>query len=139
MIQTILGEKGTGKTKRLIDMTNDALKVEHGDIVFIDDDKRYMYDLRHEIRFVDISEYAKNFQADAFCAFISGMLAANFDISMIFIDAFKKIMVTPLDAPETEAMFAALEKLSEEHSCKMILSIGSAAETLPEYITKYSI
>ena len=55
MIQIISGVKGSGKTKRLLDQTNDALKVEHGDIVFIDDDKRYMYDLRHEIRFVDAS------------------------------------------------------------------------------------
>ena len=52
MIQIISGVKGSGKTKRILDMTNDALKVEHGVIVFIDDDKRYMYDLRHEIRFV---------------------------------------------------------------------------------------
>ena len=57
MIQIISGVKGSGKTKRLLDQTNDALKVEHGDIVFIDDDKRYMYDLRHEIRFVDASAY----------------------------------------------------------------------------------
>ena len=57
MIRVILGDKGSGKTKRLIDMTNDALKTEHGNIIFIDDDKRYMYDLRHEIRFVDASEY----------------------------------------------------------------------------------
>ena len=57
MIRVILGDKGSGKTKRLIDLTNDALKSEHGNIIFIDDDKRYMYDLRHEIRFVDASEY----------------------------------------------------------------------------------
>ena len=57
MIRVILGDKGSGKTKRLIDMTNDALKTEHGNIIFIDDDKRYMYDLRHEIRFVDASAY----------------------------------------------------------------------------------
>ena len=49
MIQVILGDKGSGKTKRLIDLANDALKQEHGNIIFVDDDKRYMYDLRHEI------------------------------------------------------------------------------------------
>ena len=56
LIQIILGDKGSGKTKRLIDLVNESLKNEHGDIIFIDDDKRYMYDLRHEIRFVDASE-----------------------------------------------------------------------------------
>ena len=68
MIQVIYGKKGSGKTKRLLDMANDALKVEHGDIVFVDDDKRYMYDLRHEIRFVDASEYSVN-SADMFLGF----------------------------------------------------------------------
>ena len=80
MIQIISGVKGSGKTKRLLDQTNDALKVEHGDIVFIDDDKRYMYDLRHEIRFVDASAYpvARGCSPDAFLAFISGMLVSPF-------------------------------------------------------------
>ena len=72
MIRVILGDKGSGKTKRLIDITNDALKSEHGNILFIDDDKRYMYDLRHEIRFVDASEYpvAYKCQANEFLAFL---------------------------------------------------------------------
>lgn len=139
MIQVILGDKGTGKTKRLIDMTNDALKVEHGDIVFIDDDKRYMYDLRHEIRFVDASEYAKKFSAEAFLAFVSGMLSANFDISVIAVDAFKKLVFTPLDAPETKALFAGLEKLSQEHKCSFILSVSESVENVPEYISKYAL
>ena len=87
MIRVILGDKGSGKTKRLIDMTNEALKSEHGNILFIDDDKRYMYDLRHEIRFVDASEYSKTFSAEAFLAFVGGMLATNFDITKIFVAA----------------------------------------------------
>ena len=138
MIQVILGEKGTGKTKRLIDMTNDALKVEHGDIVFIDDDKRYMYDLRHEIRFVDASEYSKPFTAEAFLAFVSGMLATNFDISMICVDAFKKLVSSAIDSPETEALFQGLEKLAAAHKCAFVLSVSENAEKVPEYISKYA-
>ena len=65
MIKVILGDKGSGKTKRLIDLTNDALKTEHGNIIFVDDDKRYMYDLRHEIRFVDASEYRGAYKCTA--------------------------------------------------------------------------
>ena len=95
MIQAIYGKKGSGKTKRLLDMANDALKVEHGDIVFIDDDKRYMYDLRHEVRFVDASEYGVK-SADMFLGFISGMLAQNFDVTAIFIDAFMKLVNTDI-------------------------------------------
>ena len=77
MIKVILGDKGSGKTKRLIDMTNDALKEERGNIIFIDDDKRYMYDLRHEIRFVDASEYPVGHKSTAseMLGFICGMLS----------------------------------------------------------------
>lgn len=141
MIQVILGSKGSGKTKRLLDMTNDALKAEHGNgtIIFIDDDKRYMYDLRHEIRFVDAGNYtaARKCSADAFLAFVSGMLAADFDITMIAIDAFKKLVVTPLD--ELRGFFAELEKLSAEHNCNFVLSISAPEEEVPEFIKQYKL
>lgn len=139
MIQVILGEKGSGKTKRLIDMTNAAVDAEHGNgtIIFIDDDKRYMYDLRHEIRFVDAGNYpaARKCAANAFLAFISGMLAADFDITMISVDAFKKLVDAPLD--ELRAFFDALEKLSTEHNCRFVLSIASAVDKVPEFIKQY--
>ena len=140
MIQVILGSKGSGKTKRLIDITNDALKVEHGNVVFIDDDKRYMYDLRHEIRFVDASEYpaADKGSPDAFLAFICGMLSANFDLCLIAVDAFKKLVKTPLDDIEMEKFFENLEKISNAHHCKFVLSISSAEDEVPEYIRKYA-
>ena len=53
MIQVIHGKKGSGKTKRILDQANDAIKEHKGDVIFIDDDNRYMYDLRHEVRFVN--------------------------------------------------------------------------------------
>ncbi len=58
MIQVVLGKRGSGKSKRLIDLANEALKTEHGLVVFVDDDKNNMYDLRHEVRLVDASEFA---------------------------------------------------------------------------------
>ena len=139
MIQAVIGLKGSGKTKRMIDMANDALKVEHGNIVFIDDDKRYMYDLRHEIRFVDISEYiAKDRRsADAFLSFVGGMLAANYDITLICVDAFYRLVNT--DWADMEELFARLNALSEAHHCTFLLSLSADPATLPEFITKYAI
>ena len=141
MIRVILGDKGSGKTKRLIDLTNDALKSEHGNILFIDDDKRYMYDLRHEIRFVDASEYPVAYKctANEFLAFVSGMLSADFDLSLIAVDAFKKLGKTPLDAPEMEKFFESLEMISNAHKCSFVLSISSPEEEVPEYIRKYTV
>lgn len=140
MIQVILGEKGTGKTKRLIDLTNEALKSEHGNIIFIDDDKRYMYDLRHEVRFVDASEYTAAYKCDAhdFLAFLSGMLSADFDLSLVAVDAFKKLVKTDLDCEEMRDFFAQLDKLSEAHRCNFVLSISASGE-VPEYISKYAL
>ena len=140
MIRVILGDKGSGKTKRLIDITNDALKSEHGNILFIDDDKRYMYDLRHEIRFVDASEYpvAYKCQASEFLAFLCGMMSADFDLSMICVDAFKKLVKTPLEDPEMERFFEKLERVSEAHHCKFVLSISATEDEVPEYVRKYA-
>ena len=60
MIQVIHGKKGSGKTKRILDQANEAIKEHKGDVIFIDDDNRYMYDLRHEVRFVNASEYGSD-------------------------------------------------------------------------------
>lgn len=140
MIQVILGDKGSGKTKRLIDLANEALKQEHGNIIFIDDDKRYMYDLRHEVRFVDASEYptVHHCSAHEFLGFLCGMLSADFDLSLVAIDAFKKIVnKTELDAEEMSDFFAQLEQLSEKHKCDFVISVSSAESDVPEYIKKY--
>ena len=141
LIQIILGDKGSGKTKRLIDLVNESLKNEHGDIIFIDDDKRYMYDLRHEIRFVDASEYpvGHKCQASEMLGFICGMLSANFDLSLIAMDAFMKLVRTPLDDPEMKAFFEKLEALSEAHHCNFLISVSAQAESVPEFIRKYVI
>lgn len=140
MIQVIAGDKGSGKTKRLIDLANEALKSEHGDVVFIDDDKRYMYDLRHEIRFVDAGEFEaiKGKTADVFLGFLSGMLSVNFDLTLVCIDAFTKLIkATPLS--ETEEFFKGLDALSRQSSCNFIINISSGAEELPAFIAQYAI
>ena len=140
MIQVIAGNKGTGKTKRLIDVANEALNSEHGIVVFVDDDTRYMYDLRHEIRFVNVGEFAgvRGANADVFFGFLSGMLSVNYDISLICIDALLKIIkATPLD--ETESFFNRLDALSAKFNCSFVMSISCSEEELPAYIARYTV
>ena len=134
MIRAILGKKGSGKTKRIIDMANDALKTEHGDVVFIDDDDRYMYDLRHEIRFVNAACY-KIKSADMFLGFLSGMLAQNFDITMICVDAFARLVKDDLSG--MACFFERLAALSEEHKVDFVLSISGDPEGMPAFVTRY--
>lgn len=136
MIQVIAGKKGSGKTKRIIEMANTAAKDTKHDIVFIDDDNRYMFDLTRNVRFVNASEY--DIESDQmFMGFISGATSQNFDIGQIFIDAFKKLIKTELST--TEWMFQRLEKISEKSGVDFILCISEDPADLPEFIAKYVI
>ena len=136
MIQVIHGKKGSGKTKRILDMANAAIKEHKGDVIFIDDDNRYMFDLRHEVRFVNAGEYGTD-SPEMFFGFLCGMLAQNFDISIIFVDAFKKLVKTEVE--NTEEFFRRLDALSEAHNVSFILSVNCDDAIAPEFIKKYFI
>ena len=136
MIQVIAGKKGSGKTKRIIDMANLATKDSKHDIVFIDDDNRYMFDLRHEVRFINASEYdIANDQM--FMGMLCGIVAQNFDLGLICIDAFKKLIKNELNT--TEWFFQRLEAISQKHDVNFALSISADEDELPEFIKKYVI
>ena len=136
MIQVIAGKKGSGKTKRILDMANLATKDSRHDIVFIDDDNRYMFDLRHEVRFINASEYDLN-SDQMFMGLLCGIVAQNFDVGLICIDAFKKLIKNELET--TEWFFQRLETISEKHGVNFAISISADAEELPEFIKKYVI
>ena len=136
MIQVIYGKKGSGKTKRILDMANHAVDEQHGDVVFVDDDNRYMFDLRHEVRFVNAGEY-KMRSADMFYGFLCGMAAQNFDMRVVFIDAFLKLIKT--DINEMGWFFERLEEYSNAHGIDFVLCISEDAENLPEFVRPYFI
>ncbi|MEG0638896.1 MAG: twitching motility protein PilT, partial [Clostridia bacterium] len=128
MIQVIAGKKGSGKTKRIIDMANKATQESTHDIVFIDDDNRYMFDLRHEVRFINAGEY--DLVSDQmFMGFLYGAVAQNFDVGLIFIDAFKKLIKAELES--TEWLFTRLEAVSEKHSVDFVISVSADPAELP--------
>ena len=136
MIQVIHGKKGSGKTKRILEMANAAIQEHRGDVVFLDDDNRYMFDLRHEVRFVNAGEYGSD-SPEKLLGFLCGMLAQNFDISVIFVDAFLKLVKT--DIENTENFFQRLAELSEKHNVKFVLSVNVDDAVAPEFIKKYFI
>ncbi len=136
MIQIIAGLKGSGKTKRLIDMTNQAAREGRHDVIFLDDDKRYMYDIDHKARFIDVSEYHVH-TPEMFLGFLSGMLSQNFDVGEIFIDAFLKLCRT--DLKESKDLFDAMEELSTKHSVNFILSVSMDPAELPDFVRQYQI
>ena len=136
MIQIIAGNKGSGKTKRLIDMTNQIAHETAGDVAFLDDDNRYMFDIDHRVRFINAGEYHVH-TAEMFIGFLSGMLSQNFDISYIFIDAFTKLCKTDLN--NAAWLFETMEELCAKHNVNFVLSISADVAALPDFVKKYII
>lgn len=136
MIQVIHGKKGSGKTKKLLDMTNAAVKQYSGSIIFVDDDNRYMFDLKHEVRFVNAGEYGCD-SPEMFFGFLCGMLSQNFDISVIFVDAFLKLV--KVQPEETEDFFKRLDELAQRHNVDVIISASIDEDNVPAFIQKYLV
>ncbi|MDO4483638.1 MAG: hypothetical protein Q4C54_04175 [Clostridia bacterium] len=136
MIQVIAGKKGSGKTKRLIEFTNTTAKKADKNVVFIDDDKRLMYDIDRDVRFVDASEYHVQ-TPDMFLGFLCGMLSQNYDIGTIVIDAFMKLCKA--DMATTQPFFAMLEELCSKHNVDFVISMSEDPANLPDFVRTYIV
>jgi len=134
MIKVIYGKKGSGKTKRMIELANQSLSDRKGQVVFIDDDNRYMYELNRDIRFVDAGEF-KIQSPEGFHGFLCGMLAQNYDIDLIFIDGFLKIVNTPVD--QIEFFFNDLNDLSEKFNVHFVISVSGDPGNAPDFLNQY--
>ena len=137
MIQIIAGEKGEGKTKRLLDMANEAGKASNGHVVFIDDDKRHMYDLHYDIRFVETSGFVMSGQEVLF-GFICGILSQDNDIEKIFIDGIGNI-VKDISNEDLEKFIQELEKTSADSNVDFIMIVSAKVSSLPASVQKYLI
>ena len=136
MIKIIAGNKGSGKTKRLIDMTNETAKTSAGNVVFLDKDNSYMYEIDRAVRFVNVNDYHVK-SAEMFLGFLGGMLASNYDISVIFIDAFLKLI--NIDVNAADWFFTSLEQYGQKHDVTFVLSVSADPETLPDFAKGYVI
>jgi len=137
MIQFLAGVKGVGKTKKLIGMANESVKTTDGHIVFIDDDKRHIYDLHYDIRFVNTAGYPLK-DCGVFTGFICGVLSQNSDIKEIYIDGLTNV-VERVDLESLDALADSLEILSKENHVDFIISINWEADNLPEKIKTFLI
>ena len=136
MIKIIAGNKGSGKTKRLIDMTNETAKTTSGNVVFLDKDNSYMYEIDRAIRFVNVNDYRVQ-SAEMLLGFLGGMLASNYDISGIFIDAFLKLI--GINIADADWFFTSLEQYGQKHDVTFVLSVSADPETLPDFAKAYVI
>ena len=134
MIKVIYGSKGTGKTKQIIDAANAAVATAKGHLIFITDNKRCMYDLEREIRFIDVKDFDIAGEA-ALCGFIKGVIAGNDDNEYVYIDGVMRIAGKA--ANELAGFFYMLDKVAEQNGLTITLTVSAAKEDLPDFIAKY--
>ncbi len=133
MINLIIGEKGSGKTKKMIDIINESAKTTPGNIVCIEKSMKLTYDLNHSARLINVDEYSIT-GYDALYGFIAGILAGNYDIVEVYVDGILKIGNRDIDG--LGALLERLDKLSGD-SVKVIITVSDKENSLPESILKY--
>ena len=134
MVKVIMGLKGSGKTKQMIDLINSAAGTEHGNVVAIERGKM-TYDIHYRIRLVDSTDYAlANY--DMMKGFISGLYAGNYDITHIFIDSLCRIIPGDCDN-KTEEFLDWLESFSEKNGIKFTVTISADASLATDGIKKF--
>ena len=126
---------GSGKTKQLIELVNNAAKDEKGSVVCIEADNNMTYDIHHGIRLIDAEEYKLN-SYDLVRGFVSGLYAGNYDISHVFIDNLCKAIGTEI-GHETEAFLNWLDSFGERNNIKFTVTISGEPEAATEGMKKF--
>ncbi len=134
MVKVVFGKKGMGKTKYLIEEANIQALESTGDIVFIDSSDQLMYDLKHKIRFINVSEFPL-VGSNGFIGFLCGIISENYDINAIFIDGLTRIIKQ--EAEEMENFFKEINQLSEKHGIKFYISVSGDSENIPDFIKEF--
>ena len=135
MVQILAGEKGEGKTKILIDLANESVGTSDGDVIYIDDDKRHIYDLNHKIRFVEVSEFPlANYRE--LIGFIYGIFSQNSDITKVFVDGIFKI-VQSLGNEDLIKLVARLDSMSKAYNVDFVLAGNVDPAELPKEVEQY--
>ena len=131
MITLLTGKKGSGKTKKLIDMANAAVEKSDGNVVVVEKGLKLTYDISHSARLIDIDSYDVK-GGKGLYGFLAGICAGNYDVTDIFVDSTLKI--TGSGAEEMAPQVEELKKLSQESGANIVLSVSAADEEIPENV-----
>ncbi len=134
MIKLIYGEKGSGKTKIILDSLNETAKSALGNVVFISQKKAYSANIDFNVRCIYAEDYAIC-GVNGLIGFVDGLMAGNADIEYVYLDGIVRIADCTLE--DTAAFFVEAEKLSAEYGVKFVLTISSDKEAMPEFLKKY--
>lgn len=121
MIQLIVGKKGKGKTKHLLDKVNTCVKEVTGNIVYLDKSTKHMFELNNKVRLINVADYCIT-NSDEFIGFLLGILSQDHDLEQIYLDNFLEI--TCLEDGNISSTITKLEQISEKYNLDFVLSIS---------------
>ena len=134
MVKLIIGIKGTGKTKTLIQMVNSALETTGGNVVVLEKGEKLRYDIKYQARLVNTDEYYVN-DAQSLYGFVAGLLASNHDITELFIDSALKICAE--DLPAFEKLVEELDLLTVKRETNVVITASMPEENATDVLKKY--
>lgn len=129
MVQLIVGNKGKGKTKHLLDKVNTVIKDAQGNVVYLDKSTKHMFELNNKIRLIDVPDYLVS-NSDEFIGFICGIISQDHDLQYMYFDSFLKIAC--VNENDISATIDKLETISEKFHVDFVLSISVEESALPE-------
>lgn len=128
MVKLLIGHKGTGKTKQMIDLANEQIETSKGSIIFINKNSRLMYDLKYRIRVVCMEEYEHVTNSDEYIGFLYGIISSDHDIETIYIDSILKHADFSLgDLPE---FLTRLKDISKNYGMDFVVSLSAEKEEM---------
>ena len=131
MVQLIVGKKGKGKTKCLLDEVNTEVKNVLGSVVFLDKNTKHMYELNNKIRLIVVPDFSIT-NPDEFIGFVSGIISQDHDLQQMYFDSFLKISC--LEGKDISEVIEKLDKLSEKFGVEFVLSLSLDESELPESV-----
>ncbi len=134
MIKLVVGLKGSGKTKTLIERANTAADETNGSVVCIEKGDKLIHEIKYQVRLVDTDEYNVTTAASLY-GFIAGMFASNHDITSIFVDSALKICGNNMET--FEQLVLELDKLAEKNSLEVFMTSSCTEDDLPDSIKKF--
>ena len=135
MLKLIIGVKGTGKTKTLIDMVNKTAEESAGSVVCIERGVKLRYDVKYKTRLINTNDYLI-FDAQSLFGFIAGILASNHDVTDLYVDSALKICNDDMNA--FEKMVIEIDELAEKHNVNVVITSSIPVEEASDIVNKYT-
>ena len=131
MVQLIVGNKGKGKTKFLLEKVNNDVKEAVGSVVYLDKSPKHMYELNNKVRLIDVSDYMIE-NTDGFLGLVSGIISQDHDLQQMYFDSFLKI--AKAEAKDMASVVEKLDKISSKFGVDFVVSVSADEEDLPEAV-----